>query len=124
MEAIDTKRDEQMAFGEALRTLRREAGISQRELAGRVGVDFSYISKLENDHLPAPAADTVIKLCIALNVAPERLLSLSGKLPSDVHESMSGSTAAQQFLRDAQQLHLTEDEWSRLRGELRRLREE
>src|SRR5438046_67985 len=113
-----------MAFGEALRTLRREAGISQRELAGKVGVDFSYISKLENGHLPAPAADTVIKLCAALNVAPERLLSLSGKLPSDVQETMSGSTAAQQFLRDAQQLRLTEDEWFRLRGELHRLREE
>jgi transcriptional regulator with XRE-family HTH domain len=113
-----------MSFGDALRTLRRETGISQRELAASVGVDFSYISKLENGHLPAPAADTVVKLCLALAVAPERLLSLSGKLPTDIHETMSGSMAAQQFMRDAQQLHLTEEEWSRLRGDLRRLREE
>lgn len=113
-----------MAFGEALRTLRREANISQRELAANVGVDFSYISKLENGHLPAPAADTIVKLCAALKVEPEKLLSLSGKLPTDVQETMSGSAAAQQFLRDAQQLRLTEEEWSRLRGELRRLREE
>jgi HTH-type transcriptional regulator, competence development regulator len=113
-----------MNFGEALRTLRGEAGISQRELASKVGVDFSYISKLENGHLPAPAADTVTNLCAALGVAPERLLSLSGKLPSDIHGTLGGSTAAQQFLRDAQQLRLTEDEWLRLRGELHRLREE
>ena len=69
-------------------------------------------------------ADTVTKLCAALGVEPERLLSLSGKLPSDVHETIGGSIAAQQFLRDAQHLRLTEDEWASLRGELHRLREE
>ena len=113
-----------MAFGEALRTLRREANISQRELAARARVDFSYISKLENGHLPSPAADTIVKICVALEIEPERLLSLSGKLPTDVQETMSGSTGAQHFLRAAQQLQLTEEEWSHLRGELRRLREE
>jgi transcriptional regulator with XRE-family HTH domain len=112
-----------MTFGEALRTLRREAGISQRDLAERVGVDFSYISKLENGHLPAPAADTVVKICSALGVPPERLLSLTGKLPTDVQETVGGSPAAQQFLRDAKQFSITETEWQHLRQELRRLRE-
>jgi predicted transcriptional regulator len=38
-------------FGDALREKRRVAGVSQRELADRVNVDFSYISKVETDCL-------------------------------------------------------------------------
>jgi transcriptional regulator with XRE-family HTH domain len=112
-----------MTFGEALRTLRREASISQRALADGVGVDFSYISKLENGHLPAPAADTVVKICKVLCIPPERLLSLTGKLPTDVQETVGGSHAAQQFMRDAQLMGITEEEWLHLRDEMRRLRE-
>jgi transcriptional regulator with XRE-family HTH domain len=111
-----------MTFGEALRAIRRTANISQRELANKVGLDFSYISKLENGHLPAPAADTVVKICQALGVEAEHLLSLTGKLPTEVQQSIGGSIAAQQFLREAQRFHLTEEEWDRLGEELRRLR--
>lgn len=116
--------EKDMTFGEALRTLRREAGISQRALADGAGVDFSYISKLENGHLPAPAADTVVKICKVLAVPPERLLSLTGKLPTDVQEAVGGSPAAQQFMRDAQRLGISEGEWFHLGEEMRRLREE
>jgi transcriptional regulator with XRE-family HTH domain len=112
-----------MNFGEALRALRRETNVSQRDLAAKVGVDFSYISKLENGHLPAPAADTIVRICAALGVAPERLLSLSGKLPTDVQGTVGGSPGAQQFLREAQQVGITEDEWLHMGAELRRLRE-
>jgi transcriptional regulator with XRE-family HTH domain len=111
-----------MTFGEALRVLRHEANVSQRDLADRVGLDFSYISKLENGRLPAPAADTVVKLCDVLGAEPERLLSLTGKLPTDVQESVGNSQAAQQFLRDAHRLDITEQEWRQLREELHRLR--
>ncbi len=112
-----------MRFGETLRSLRRESGISQRELAAKIGLDFSYISKLENDRLPAPAADTIVRICNVLGVTPDRLLSLSRKLPTDVQGAVGGSEAAQQFLREAQQLQITEKEWIVLRSELRRLRE-
>ena len=113
-----------MNFGETLKTLRREANVSQRALADKVGVDFSYVSKLENDRLPAPAADTVVKICEALNVSPERLLSLTGKLPTDVQEAVSASPAAQRFMRSAQKLEITEVEWLHLGEEMRRLRED
>ena len=36
-----------MEFPERLRTLRREARLSQRDLAERVSVDFTYLSKIE-----------------------------------------------------------------------------
>lgn len=113
-----------MTFGEALKNLRREANISQRTLADEAGVDFSYVSKLENGRLPAPAADTVVRICEVLGVPPERLLSLAGKLPTEVQEAVGGSAAAQQFMRNAQQLGITETEWLQLGEEMRRLREE
>jgi HTH-type transcriptional regulator, competence development regulator len=116
--------EQSSSFGEVLRAVRREAGVSQRSLAEGVGVDFSYISKLENGHLPSPAADTIIKMCEVLGVPSEKLLSLSGKLPTDVQETMGGSPAAQLFMRDAQQLGITETEWKNLREQMRRLREE
>jgi transcriptional regulator with XRE-family HTH domain len=46
-------------FGDALREKRRVAGVSQRELADRVNVDFSYISKVETGRLPPPSADKI-----------------------------------------------------------------
>lgn len=109
-------------FGEELRDKRRTAGLSQRELAERAGLDFSYISKIENGRIPPPAADTIVKLSRILKVAPEELLALVGKLPSKVGESVGSSPAGQDFLRQAQEMGLSDDEWKRLGASLRRLR--
>lgn len=110
-------------FGSKLRLLRREAGISQRELAALVGVDFSYVSKVENDRLPPPAADTILKICEAMGISPNELLATTGKIPTQIQKSVSGSPAAIQFLRHAHDMQLTDEEWEELSGQLKRLRE-
>ena len=110
--------------GPALRARRRAAGLSQRALAARTGLDFSYISKVENGRLPPPAADTIVALCRVLDSPPEALLALTRKIPSAVRETVSGSPAAQQFLREAQELALTDREWARLLQALRRIRDD
>src|SRR5579862_6352894 len=89
------------SFGEELRDRRRTAGLSQRELAAQADLDFSYISKLENDRLPPPAADTVAKLAKIVGGSPEELLALTGKLRQEVHEAVGSSPAAQEFLEHA-----------------------
>jgi transcriptional regulator with XRE-family HTH domain len=111
------------SFGTKLREYRRQADMSQRELARRIGRDFSYISKVENGRLPPPAADTVVKICEVLNIEPNELLALTGKLPSDVQSSVSTSERAQRFLREAQEFALSEEEWDSMIHSLRRLRE-
>jgi transcriptional regulator with XRE-family HTH domain len=110
------------SFGAALREKRRAAGLTQRDLADRAGIDFSYISKLENDRLPPPAADTVVKFATILSCSSEELLALTGKLPSGVQTKLSNSRAAQEFLRLAQEEELSEVEWQRLAESVRRLR--
>ncbi len=109
-------------FGQALRELRRSRGISQRDLAEKVGVDFSYISKIENDRLPPPAADTIVKICNALEVSPDSLLVLSGKIPKELKEAIGSSPAAMQFIRSAQSMCLTAEDWKKLAKQLKRLR--
>ncbi len=110
------------AFGPALRDRRRAAGLSQRDLAARTDLDFSYISKIENGRLPPPAADTIVAICRVLAIMPEDLLALTGKIPSAVHQTVSTSKMAQAFLREAQQMALTDQEWARMMQALRRLR--
>jgi transcriptional regulator with XRE-family HTH domain len=109
-------------FGQLLKELRRSKNVSQRDLAARVGVDFSYISKLENDRLPPPAADTAVKICQVLGVEPDDLLSVTGKVPSEVKEMLTGNPSALQFVRQAQRMGLTSSDWGRLGRTLRRLR--
>ncbi len=109
-------------FGEALRELRRSQNVSQRDLADKVGVDFSYISKVENDRLPPPAADTIEKICAALGVSSSELLSLTGKVPTQVKEMLGTNSAAMEFAKQAQAMELTDDEWKKMTQRLKRLR--
>ena len=110
------------SFGEKLRELRRLAGVSQRELAHSTNLDFSYISKLENDRNSPPAADTILKICEVLGVSSEPLLALTGKIPSTIQQNLGSSEAAQEFLRESMRLNLSEEEWRSLSQQVRRLR--
>ena len=110
-------------FGELLREKRRAASLSQRQLAERAGVDFSYISKLENGRLPAAADDTVVRICAILGCPAEEFFTAAGKLPTELGDSLVGEPAAIRFLQEASRLQLSQKEWERMLGELHGLRE-
>ncbi|MDP9350109.1 MAG: helix-turn-helix domain-containing protein [Chloroflexota bacterium] len=110
------------SFGEVLRAKRRAANLSQRELAAQLGMDFSYISKLENGRLPPPSADTVVAISRILSCQPEELLALAGKLPSEVQGGVGRHPRAQEFLLNAQRMGLSDEEWGRMVAVLRELR--
>lgn len=111
-------------FGATLRELRRQAGLTQRGLAARTALDFSYISKIENGRLPPPSADTLVAICGVLDVPAEDLLALVGKIPSDVQRTVSTSREAQRFLLEAGRMSPTDREWGQLAASLRQLRDE
>jgi transcriptional regulator with XRE-family HTH domain len=111
-------------FGQALREYRRAAGISQRDLAKKANLDFSYISKMENDRIPPPAADTIVVLCGILKIKPEGLLALTGKIPSGIQADISTSKAGQEFLRVVKDMKLSESEWSEIINLLKELRKQ
>ena len=109
-------------FGTLLKEIRRSNQISQRDLAERVGVDFSYISKIENNRLAPPAAETIIKICEALGVPSEILLAQAGKVSTEMKDAITASPAAIRFMNEVKTMNLTDDEWGMLSDNLKKLR--
>lgn len=78
-------------FGENLKTLRKQKGFSQEELAARLHVVRQTISKWEKN-LSVPDADTLIRLAEILEVSVSELLGTkieSENVASDVVEQLS-----------------------------------
>ena len=78
-------------FGENLKTLRKQKGFSQEELAARLHVVRQTISKWEKN-LSVPDADTLIRLAEILEVPVSELLGAkieNEKTASDVAEQLS-----------------------------------
>jgi transcriptional regulator with XRE-family HTH domain len=76
-----------MGFGNRLRALRTARGYSQRALGERVGVSFTYISKVENGKLDFgnyPSEDLICRLAAALDTDEEELLLSAEKIPEAI----------------------------------------
>ena len=82
-------------FGARLRKLRKQAGFSQRELADNVGVDFTYLSKIENGVMPPPSEKVILRLAEALDTDREELMTLAGKIPADIAQILKNREAIQ-----------------------------
>ena len=101
-----------MTFGERLRQLRRAQGLDQRRLAARVGIDFTYLSKIENGRMLPPSAETIVKLAQALQADADELLLLANKVPEDLTPVITQSPRWPAFLRSIRDL--TDDELQEL----------
>ena len=98
-----------MTFGETVRTLRRQHQLSQRELAKRLDINFTYLSKIENNALGRPPSERLTRaLARELGVDADALVNLSGHI--DFHAlqrlAMANPTAAR-LLRAIQKRRLS-----------------
>ncbi len=75
-----------LSFGEQLRRWRKKKGFSQRELARQAGIDFTYVSKVENDvpGFERPSEEALTRLADALDVDADEMITRAGRVPSDV----------------------------------------
>lgn len=87
------------SFGRYVRRLRAERGWTQRGLAERLGIDFTYLSKIENDRGEPPAEPTVRRMAEALGADVEELLALAVKLPAGLRERASQDLRFARLLR-------------------------
>ena len=62
-------------IGKRIRKYREDRGLSQKELADKIGVSNSRISNWEKG-INRPDADILADLCRALNVSPSELLDV------------------------------------------------
>ncbi len=76
------------AFGERLREIRKSRNINQRDLAEQVGVDFTYISKIEAGSMKPPSAEVIHALAQALNTDEDELYCLAGKIPIGLKDAL------------------------------------
>lgn len=75
-----------LSFGEWMRRWRRKKGFSQRQLAREADIDFTYISKVENDvpGFESPSEEALTRLARALEVDADEMITRAGRVPSDV----------------------------------------
>jgi transcriptional regulator with XRE-family HTH domain len=102
-----------MKIGKRLRQLRKEQGLTLRTLAEAAGVDFTYLSKIENEKTGyLPGADTIRALATALGVDSLELLRLADKVPPEIQD-LTATARARRFFERAREV-ASPDDWDAL----------
>lgn len=92
-------------LGQRIRTLRRQHGLTQEELAEKAGISPSFMGHIERGSRIA-SLDTLVILCNTLKTTPQFLLGasldndLSDHMPADFSPEQRSKLSA--FLRIAQ----------------------
>ena len=102
-------------FGERVRQLRVAMRMSQRDLAERVGVDYTYLSKIENNKMDPPSDKVIRKMAAELGADEEELLALAAKVSQEeLRETVARDARVGVLFRRLQSGNLTE-------GQIRRM---
>ena len=75
--------------GQRIREIRKQRNLTQRQLADRVGINFTYLSRVENDRLDdeqTPREDTLQKIARALRTDADELLLLARRIPGTIRD--------------------------------------
>jgi transcriptional regulator with XRE-family HTH domain len=78
-------------FGDYIREKRekqkkKDSSFSLRQVAYRIGVEPSYLSKVERGDQPPPSEEKIKALAEELNENPDVLLAMAGKVSTDLQE--------------------------------------
>ena len=94
-------------IGEKLRQLRRERALSQEELAGRAGINRSYLSMVENGH-SSPTYEVLEKLAGGLGISIWTLIQgvSDRQIQYDTGEVMDIYDGLREFLADTDEMLL------------------
>jgi HTH-type transcriptional regulator, competence development regulator len=98
-------------FGSYVRDLRRHWKIPQRTLAATLGIDFTYLSKFENDRMPPPSDEIIEGLARELCADPHKLYRLAGRVAPSLQAAIVASPALLRLVRVAEMLSEDEREW-------------
>jgi transcriptional regulator with XRE-family HTH domain len=71
-------------FGAFIRREREGKEIGLREMAKKIGVSPTYLSKIERDEFAPPTEEKVRKIAEIIGHDPDELLALAGRVASDL----------------------------------------
>jgi PAS domain S-box-containing protein len=84
-----------MTFGERLRELRKAKGLTQRDLAQKARISFTYVSKMESGAMSPPRHKIIHSLAAVLgadDADTDELFGLARKLPRDLVDKVDAET--------------------------------
>lgn len=82
-------------FGERLKSARRSAGLSQAELAEKIGSGTQSVISAWELNVSTPGPEKLAVLCTALNISPVTLLGMEDELlPGNRNSSLSDDELA------------------------------
>jgi HTH-type transcriptional regulator, competence development regulator len=110
-----------MTFGERLRELRRQKGMTLRALAYATGLSFTYLSKIETGKVPyTPSVEKIRALAEALDIDSLDLLQAAEKVPPELAE-LTRTPQSRRFIERAREI-ASPDDWEALLDMLERRR--
>jgi len=107
-EKYPDNRTDSTSFGSRIRDLRYQRGIGIKKLAPELGVDYSYLSRLENEKV-LPSAEIIDRLSKYFNQDKDELMLLADKVPKDImqilreHPREALALLRESFIRDGKQ---------------------
>ena len=105
-------------FGKLIRKLRKQKGLSLRQLAEKISVSFVNIAHIENGRV-ATSEEVIKELAEALDYDVDKLLARADSINEDVKNIIKKlPNAVPEFLRTAK--NLTEKEWKDLTEQIKK----
>jgi len=85
---------EGLKFGAFVRREREAREIGLREMAKKIGVSPTYLSKVERDEFTPPTEDKVRAIAQIIECDADELLALAGRMPSDLADIIKRASSA------------------------------
>lgn len=106
-----------MTFGKVLQKIRRSKDMTQREVAKKIDMDYSYFSRLENDRFDSkPIPETIDKIADALNCSElerNELMGAAGRITGDLEQAAQIANKNPEMMRLFRSaIHLSPDKLS------------
>ncbi len=84
-------------FGEWLHDKRKESYMSQRSLADAIGINHTYLSKIENGKMPPPGEESLKRIASALGVDAETVYRQAGRVPECVVSAFANGMSDESY---------------------------
>ena len=101
-----------LTIGQLVRKLRKEKGLSLRDLANMINMSHVNIAHIENNRVTTNIK-TLKAIAIALEYDQDKLLAMANEIGDDIKQIIKNKpSAVPQFLRTAK--NLSNDDWEKL----------
>src|SRR2546426_2956318 len=85
MKRTSNDHSSQQGLGAMLRRARKEVGVGLKAAAPHLGVDYSYLSKIENG-VVTPSAELLARMAKYYSTDQDSLFAAANRLPPDVED--------------------------------------